>query len=217
MLVEISFLRAGYGGAAVVSIEELNLQPGEHTLLLGPSGCGKTTLLNVLAGLALPISGSVKIESRDITRLSASERDKFRGQRIGLVMQRLHLISALSVLDNLKLAQRLAGRALDAQRIDETLRTLGIEDKAKKYPRQLSQGEAQRVAIARAVINRPALILADEPTSALDDSHCEAAISLLFAQATQYGATLMVATHDARIKPRFARVVTLPLAALAGT
>jgi putative ABC transport system ATP-binding protein len=217
VLVEISSLRAGYGGAAVVSIDELNISPSEHTLVLGPSGCGKTTLLNVLAGLSLPISGGVKIEGRDITQLSASARDKFRGERIGLVMQRLHLISALSVFDNLKLAQRLAGRTLDVARIDETLRTLGIEDKAKKYPRNLSQGEAQRVAIARAVINRPALILADEPTSALDDTHCEAAIALLFTQAAQYGATLIVATHDARIKPRFARVVTLPSPASAHT
>jgi putative ABC transport system ATP-binding protein len=215
VLIEISSLRAGYASTAVVSLDALSIVTGEHTLLLGPSGSGKTTILNVLAGLTLPISGSVKIEAREMTQLSASERDQFRGARIGLVMQRLHLISALSVFDNLKLAQRVAGRAHDAPRIDDTLRTLGIADKAKKFPRQLSQGEAQRVAIARAVINRPILILADEPTSALDDANCSAAIALLFSQAAQYGATLIVATHDARIKSHFTRVVDLATTSVA--
>jgi putative ABC transport system ATP-binding protein len=209
VLIAIANLEAGYGANTVLDNFSLDIAKGEHTLLLGPSGSGKTTLLNILAGLASAKTGSVVINGRDLTKLSASERDRTRGQSVGLVMQRLHLISALTVEKNLKLAQQLAGKTHDAARINATLTTLGIADKANKYPRELSQGEAQRVAIARAVINRPAIILADEPTSALDDANCEAAIDLLFAQADEQQSTLIVATHDARIKARFARVVTL--------
>jgi putative ABC transport system ATP-binding protein len=192
VLIAISGLKAGYGSATVLDNFSLNIAKGEHTLLLGPSGSGKTTLLNILAGLTPAKTGTVVIDGRDLTKLSASERDRVRGQTVGLVMQRLHLISALTVAKNLKLAQQLAGRTHDAERIKATLSTLGIADKAGKYPRELSQGEAQRVAIARAVINRPAIILADEPTSALDDANCEAAIDLLFAQANEQRVVTLV-------------------------
>jgi putative ABC transport system ATP-binding protein len=141
--------------------------------------------------------------------MSEGVRDQFRGTHIGLIMQRLHLIGALSVEGNLKLAQSLAGRPVDLLRIHEVLSALGVAHKVGSKPSQISQGEAQRVAIARAVINDPPLIIADEPTSALDDTSCEAAIDLLMTQATQHGATLLVATHDARIKSRFGRIVRL--------
>ncbi len=210
MLIAIENLDAGYntpaGRQSVVKIGHLFIPQGEHTLLLGPSGSGKTTLLNVLSGLALPFSGKIVIDGTTLNALSAAERDKFRCQKIGLVMQRLRLISALNVESNLLLTQRLAGMARDLNRVSAVLRALGIEHKAKKYPRTLSQGEAQRVAIARAVLNRPPIVLADEPTSALDDANCDTAIDLLFAQAHEHGATLVVATHDARIKHRFSRV-----------
>jgi putative ABC transport system ATP-binding protein len=213
VLIDIEDLEAGYnvpsGKQVVVKIDRLNIAQGEHTLLLGPSGSGKTTLLNVLSGLVLPLKGSVRIEDVSIGALTAVQRDKFRSQKIGLVMQRLHLISALNVENNLLLAQRLAGLPRDLKRINEVLTALQIADKAHKFPRNLSQGEAQRVAIARAVLNRPKIVLADEPTSALDDANCDAAIDLLFTQAREHGATLIVATHDARIKKHFARVHTL--------
>ena len=203
MLVSIDKLAAGYRNHAVISFAHLDIKRGQHTLLLGPSGCGKTTLLNILAALAKPIVGTVTIDGVRIDSLGESGRDHFRGQKIGLVMQRLHLIAALTVRDNLRLTQRLAGVAADSARINTILAQLGIADKAKSYPHELSQGEAQRVAIARAVLNRPVMILADEPTSALDDRNAEAAIALLFAQVEEHGATLIVATHDARIKARF--------------
>jgi putative ABC transport system ATP-binding protein len=213
VLIDIEDLEAGYNALSdkqvVVRIDRLNIAQGEHTLLLGPSGSGKTTLLNVLSGLALPLKGTVRIDGVSIGTHTAAQRDKFRGQKIGLVMQRLHLISALNVENNLLLAQRLAGLPHDSKRIIEVLTALQIEDKAHKFPRSLSQGEAQRVAIARAVLNRPKIVLADEPTSALDDANCHAAIDLLFAQAREHGATLIVATHDARIKRHFARVQNL--------
>ena len=229
MLIQINHLSAGYLNrknatmTSVIALDRLDIACGQHTLLLGPSGCGKTTLLNILACLARPITGDVTIDSIRVDLLSEAKRDHFRGQKIGLVMQRLHLIAALTVSDNLLLAQRLAGAAKDhaAFNINKTnstnntnsinvmLEKLGIAHKAKSYPRELSQGEAQRVAIARAVLNKPLLVLADEPTSALDDHHAEAAISLLFEQAEEYGATLIVATHDARIKSRFTHIVQL--------
>ena len=229
MLIQINHLSAGYLNrknatmTSVIAFDRLNIACGQHTLLLGPSGCGKTTLLNILACLARPITGDVTIDSVRVDLLSEAKRDHFRGQKIGLVMQRLHLIAALTVSDNLLLAQRLAGAAKDhaahssnktnstnsTNSINVMLEKLGIAHKAKSYPRELSQGEAQRVAIARAVLNKPLLVLADEPTSALDDHHAEAAISLLFEQAEEHGATLIVATHDARIKSRFAHIVQL--------
>jgi ABC-type lipoprotein export system ATPase subunit len=213
VLIDIEGLEAGYdtpsGKEVVVKIDRLKIMPAEHTLLLGPSGSGKTTLLNVLSGLALPLSGKVNIDGISISTLSHAQRDKFRSQKIGLVMQRLHLISALNVENNLLLTQRLAGLPRDAKRIKEVLAVLQIQNKARKFPRSLSQGEAQRVAIARAVLNRPKLVLADEPTSALDDANCDIAIDLLFAQAREQGATLIVATHDTRIKSHFAHVHNL--------
>ncbi len=213
MLIDIEGLEAGYntpaGKLAVVCVDRLSIAPGEHTLLLGPSGSGKTTLLNVLSGLTVAFKGRINVDGVALNTLTAAGRDKFRRQKIGLVMQRLHLISALSVENNLLLAQRLADAPRDVKRVAAVLQALGIEHKAAQFPRALSQGEAQRVAIARAVLNRPMIVLADEPTSALDDVQCDAAIELLFAQAREHGATLVVATHDARIKKRFVRVHTL--------
>ncbi|MEO8102568.1 MAG: ATP-binding cassette domain-containing protein [Betaproteobacteria bacterium] len=208
-MIEISGLIAGYGGRAVLSLDRLSVAAGQHTLVLGPSGGGKTTLLNVIAGIAPAMSGDVRVCGAQLGTLSAAQRDHFRGRHIGFVMQRLHLIAALSVESNLLLTQKLGGTAIDASHIHGILDRLGIGNKRRAWPRQLSQGEAQRVAIARAVVNRPALILADEPTAALDDASCAAAIDLLFDQAGEHGATLLVATHDQRIKARFSQVLRL--------
>ena len=208
MVVDIRGLKAGYGSEAVISLSSLQIEKGAHTLLLGPSGCGKTTLLNVIAGIAVPMAGHVNVNGTALETLGTGERDRFRGRNIGVVMQRLHLISALSIYQNLRLAQALAG-AVDKVRISRAVEALGISDKLDRYPRELSQGEAQRVAIARAVVNRPVLILADEPTSALDDANCLAALDLLFEQSAACDATLIVATHDQRIKARFKHMVSL--------
>jgi len=208
-MVEVSNLRAGYGSQIVLALDRFTMQAGEHTLVLGPSGCGKTTLLNVVSGLASPKSGEVHVDGQRMDTLAGGERDRFRGRHIGFVLQRLHLISALTVFGNLALTQKLAGMPTDVTRIESILHQLGIANKKNAAPKTLSQGEAQRVAIARAVVHRPALILADEPTAALDDENCKAAIDLLFAQASEHGATLLVATHDQRIKSRFNQVLEL--------
>jgi putative ABC transport system ATP-binding protein len=217
-LVSTLGVRCHYTQGSAITLPDVRISAGEHTLLLGPSGCGKTTFINVIAGLQTIDAGEVEVARTALANLSASARDAYRGKTIGLVMQRLHLIAALSVADNLRLAARLAGADADPAYVNKLAEDLQIADKLARRPRQLSQGEAQRVAIARALVNRPQLVLADEPTSALDDDNAEAAITLLLKQATAHGATLVVATHDARIQRHFAhRVVWDKPAAAADT
>jgi putative ABC transport system ATP-binding protein len=182
---------------------------GEASLVIGPSGSGKSTLIAIIAGLLLPSAGEVRVGESEITRLTGVQRDAYRARNIGLAPQTLHLIGVLSVRDNLRLARSLAALPADDAAIDAGLTSLGIAALASHKARDLSVGEAQRVAIARAVVNRPALILADEPTSALDDANCEKALALLRGQARACGATLVIATHDKRIRDHFPRCLEL--------
>jgi putative ABC transport system ATP-binding protein len=198
----LSELTHAYGGREVLRVPEWRAAQGAHWLVLGPSGSGKTTLLHILAGILRPTGGRVEVAGADITRLDPAALDRFRGRHVGIVMQRLHLIASLTVLNNVLLAQYLAGVAHDPARVREALASLDLNDKADAYPHQLSFGQAQRVAVARAVVNRPQLLLADEPTSNLDDQRCAQALELLQAQAASCGATLVIATHDQRIRAR---------------
>jgi len=179
-------VRHRYGAREVLHLERFEASQGEKWLVLGPSGSGKSTLLHILAGLLHPSSGTVEV-----------------ARPIGIVPQKLHLIASLSVEQNLLLAQYLAGAKQEPARAAQVLAGVGLADRAGDRPHQLSHGQAQRVAVARAVMNRPKLLIADEPTSNLDDAHCAAALDLLETQAAECGATLIVATHDARAKPRF--------------
>lgn len=203
-MLEIRDLRHDHAGRTVLAVPSWEVARGAASLVLGPSGSGKTTLLHVIAGLATPTAGSVRVAGEEITRLAPAARDAFRARHVGLVLQTLHLIGVVSVRENLRLAQRLAGNPADDARIEEVLASLGVAKLGGARAGEISLGEAQRVAIARAVVNRPALILADEPTSALDDANCAKALALLLDQAASCGATLVVATHDRRIRERFA-------------
>ena len=136
-MIDITDLKAGYDGRAVLALDRFNVEAGQHALVLGPSGCGKTTLLNVISGMALPMSGEVRVNGARLNALSSAERDHFRGRHIGFVMQRLHLIPALTVEANLRLAQKLAGVPVDSRRIHAILETLGIGDKLRARPRDL--------------------------------------------------------------------------------
>ncbi|MBM3357243.1 MAG: ATP-binding cassette domain-containing protein [Betaproteobacteria bacterium] len=191
-----------YDGREVLRVPEWRAAQGAHWLVLGPSGSGKTTLLHILAGILRPTSGSVGIAGQDLAALKPAALDRFRGEHIGIVLQRLHLMPSLTVMNNLLLAQYLSGLPRDGARVREVLTTLDISGKADAYPHELSFGQAQRVAVARAVVNRPKLLLADEPTSNLDDARCEQAYELLDSQARACGATLVIATHDQRIRAR---------------
>lgn len=202
-MILIDNLNFGYSEQQILAIPRMEVKESEHLLILGNSGSGKTTLLHILGGLLSPKEGKVIIGETDLYGLSGSQRDKYRGQNIGLVFQKAHLISALSVQDNLLLAQYLSGAAQDKGRIHEVLTELNLGDKMTKRVRQLSQGEQQRVTIARALLNRPRVILADEPTASLDDDNAAVVLNMLKAQAEKYQASLIIATHDQRVKDQF--------------
>jgi putative ABC transport system ATP-binding protein len=208
-MISVESLRHRYGDRQVLALDAWRAGAGERWLVLGASGSGKTTLLGIVGGLLRPSAGKVAVDGQDLTALSGAALDRFRGQRIGFVPQKLHLIPSLGVAENLLLAQYLAGVAQDRGRVADVLGGLGIGERAHARPAELSPGQAQRVALARAVINRPRLILADEPTSNLDDAHCAQAVELLEAQAAACGATLVVATHDQRVRARFDRRIEL--------
>lgn len=188
---------------------DINCQRGDHWLLLGQSGSGKTTLLNLLAGLRTPSSGKVQIGDTIINKLSSSKLDQFRGQHIGIIFQQSHFIRALTVEENLALAQKLAGMPIKYDKIKTLLERLNIGHKLNSKTKDLSVGEQQRVAIARALVNEPIVILADEPTSALDDGNTDQVIQLLKEQATAANSTLMIVTHDNRLKVQFEKQIQL--------
>jgi putative ABC transport system ATP-binding protein len=208
-VISVRGLEHRYAGTPVLSVPQWEVGRGERWLLLGASGSGKTTLLHVLAGLISPSAGEVTVDGANLNRLSNTERDRWRGANVGIVLQALHLFAHLTVRDNLRLAQYLGHAPQDDARVDEALDALGVRDKHARRPAQLSQGERQRVAVARAVVNRPKLLLADEPTASLDDAAAARAVELLIAQAARHGATLLVATHDARVKPFFEKKLEL--------
>ena len=206
----LSGVRHRYGEHVALAIDAWSVTQGEHWLVIGPSGSGKTTLLHLLAGVLRAQEGDVIVDDQSMGQLSQAALDRYRGQHIGIVLQRLHLMASLTVAANLLLAQYCAGLTQDRRRVEEVLTDLGIADKANAYPRELSHGQAQRVAVGRAVLNRPRLLLADEPTSNLDDANCAQALELLVKQAQHCGATLLIATHDARLKARFDHQLSLP-------
>ncbi|GAB5415886.1 MAG: ABC transporter ATP-binding protein [Congregibacter sp.] len=201
--IEVEGLLFGYGSQPLLSIPEFRLQRGESKAVLGPSGCGKSTFVHLLAGLAEPTHGSIRILGTSIGALKEEERDRFRGRHIGLVFQRFHLLPALNVRQNVALALRLGSRSRADERLEEILNRLGLESLAQKCPAALSQGQEQRVAIARALVHRPDLLIADEPTSALDDTRALEALSLLKDCAAASGAALLVVTHDLRLRGQF--------------
>jgi ABC-type lipoprotein export system ATPase subunit len=208
-MVSTSGLSYKFSSAPAISFPDFTVRSGEHFLLLGESGSGKTTLLHLLGGLLRNYSGSIRINDVRLETLSEPRLDKFRGQNIGFIFQRNHLISALTVEQNLMMHSYLAALPLHPARMEEVLHGLGIANKRKSNISHLSQGQAQRVAIARAVINKPSVIFADEPTSALDDRHCDNVISLLIDVANKNQSTLLIATHDQRLKDRIERKITL--------
>jgi putative ABC transport system ATP-binding protein len=198
-----------YAGSPPLRFPNIECAKGEHWLVLGESGSGKTTLLHLLGGLLSPKEGRIVLGDTEMNQLSSGALDQFRGQHIGIIFQTAHFVQSLSVGDNLALAQSLAGMKVNRERIRELLSRLGLEHKLRSKPSQLSVGEKQRASIARAIINQPAVILADEPTSALDDSNCKQVIELLEEQARAVDATLLVVTHDARLKDHISHQISI--------
>ena len=210
--VRISDLHFRYGeGDFRLRIPELSIAAGSTVAFIGPSGCGKTTLLNLMAGIVTPHEGRVSTRGTEFVRLSDAERRAFRISHIGLVFQEFELLEYLTVLDNILLPYRIhAALDLDTDvrsRAHGLAERMGISDKLDRYPRKLSQGERQRVAVCRAVLPQPEIVLADEPTGNLDPSNKDRVLDLLFGFIEEHGTTLVAATHDHELLPRFGRVI----------
>jgi putative ABC transport system ATP-binding protein len=197
-------------GKSIAKLPDIDLAAGEAVAIVGPSGCGKTTALMALAGIRPPQAGHVSIDGVDPWTLSSHARDRFRGRRIGLVFQSFHLVDALSVAANIRLAAQCAGNPVQEPRhFEDLIERLGLSGIRARRADRISHGQAQRVAVARALLNRPAIVLADEPTSALDDGHADAMLDLLLQAARDEGAALVIATHDRRALDRIDRVVAM--------
>ena len=196
-------LRYRYAQGPELAFDDLSLSTGQHLLLRGASGSGKSTLLAMLAGLMRPSGGQLTVDGVAVHGLTARQSDAWRGATLGFVPQRLHLSAALSVADNLALPFVAAGLKPNAVRAAALLDRLGLSGLAQRLPHQLSVGQAQRVALARALMRRPSLLLADEPSASLDDAATAQMLDLLLQAATEQGATLVVATHDARVVQAF--------------
>ena len=192
-------LSYGYGNGPSITFADIDVPQGATLLLQGASGSGKSTWLALAAGLLRAGSGRIEVAGQDLSDLKSIALDAWRARTIGFLPQKLHLSEALTVQGNLAMAQWAAGAADDANTIVQVLATLGLGDLANRKPSQLSGGQAQRVALARAVLLSPNVILADEPTASLDDEAAHAALALLQATAQNCKATLVIATHDARV------------------
>ena len=205
-----------YPGGTDIRFPDVDVSQGGVLLLRGPSGSGKSTWLALVAGLLDAAGGELTVAGQAPGALKSIARDQWRSEAIGFLPQKLHLSAALSVAGNLALAYYATGRPQDTAAIARALASLGVADLAARKPSQLSGGQAQRVALARAVLLQPKVILADEPTASLDDAAAAAAIHLLQHSAAQSGATLVIATHDARVAQALpqARVASFQVARL---
>jgi putative ABC transport system ATP-binding protein len=193
--------RWGKGSNAQLGVDRvsLTLGHGELASIVGPSGSGKSTLGALIAGIDRPTSGSLVVDGTRIDRLSTDRLAKWRGQNVGIVFQNFHLLPTLSSAENVELAVKLSDRSSSRRdrrdRSRDALAAVGLADKFKRLPSQLSGGEQQRVAIARAVVTRPRLIVADEPTGSLDQASGRVVFDLL-AALTDTGTTVLFITHD---------------------
>lgn len=189
-----------YPSGTTLRFPDVHVPQGEVLLLQGPSGCGKSTWLALAGALLRPSRGELTVAGRKLSALGQAAADAWRARSIGFLPQKLHLSEALSVYENLAVAQWAAGQSEDGARIALVLHELGIPELGQRLPRQISGGQAQRVALARAVLLRPQVLLADEPTASLDDEAAAAALALLCSTARLHGASLVIATHDARVE-----------------
>jgi putative ABC transport system ATP-binding protein len=200
-LIQTAKLSFSYPGSSALHFPDLDVEQGSMVILSGPSGCGKSTWLALVAGLVKPGAGTLQVADQSVGQLNGVAADAWRARTIGFLPQKLHLSAALTVSQNLAMAQWAAGQHEDKDRIASTLTALGVAELANRKPAQLSGGQAQRVALARAVLLNPKVILADEPTASLDDEAAASAIGLLVQTARRLNATLVIATHDGRVAP----------------
>ena len=202
-MISVRQLAYRYPGGAELRFDDVDVAQGGLLLLRGASGSGKSTWLALAAGLLAATDGDITVAGQPLNALGKVAGDAWRAKTIGFLPQKLHLSAALTVHDNLAMAQWAAGVSREEGRIAEALTALDVQALAQRKPAQLSGGQAQRVALARAVLLQPKVILADEPTASLDDEAADASLALLRATAQRLGATLVIATHDARVNAFF--------------
>ena len=190
-------------------LSELNfsLDNGSHLIISGPSGSGKSTLINLMSGLYRPTSGHVSFESNDYSKLTDKDIDEMRAKNFGLIFQRLHLIKHLTVEQNILLGFN----KIKLPNIEKLIEDIGLTAKKKQLAKDLSFGESQRVAIARGVVNNPKIIFADEPTSSLDDKNTTRVLKLISAQANKNKSSIVISTHDERVKKFFKNILEIKL------
>jgi putative ABC transport system ATP-binding protein len=195
--------RYGSGETSVLALRGVDIEvlPGQMTLLVGPSGCGKTTLLCLIAGLLEPTTGLLEVLQQDVGRMTPLQKIDFRGRNIGFVFQQYNLLPALTAAENATVPLIIQGwqRRPALHKANELLAKLGMRDRAHAYPRELSGGQQQRVAIARALIHEPRLVVCDEPTSALDAETGQRMMELLQEVAVGADRAVLVVTHDERV------------------
>ncbi len=184
----------------------LNVDKGEMVAIMGPSGSGKSTLLNMIGLLDRPTSGSYILDGKEVSRLSGGEQSKVRGQKIGFIFQSFNLLPYLSALDNVELGQKYAGKT-NVQVAKEALDKVGLADRIKHRPNEMSGGEQQRVAVARALAKNPPIILADEPTGNLDSKSSKEIMNMLTGLHQEQNITLVMITHDPNIAHYCQRIV----------
>ena len=201
----------GKGENQVKAVDNISfsVQKGEFVAIIGASGSGKSTLLHLIGGVDRPTSGKVFIDGKDIYTLNDDNLAIFRRRQIGLIYQFYNLIPVLNVAENITLPTKLDGRDVDERRLNDLLKTLGLEKRKYNLPNQLSGGQQQRVSIGRAMMNEPALMLADDPTGNLDSKAIEEIISLLRLSNKKYNQTVIVITHDEKIALEADRIITI--------
>ena len=196
-LVQVENLSKKFGAVRALDDVGFEVASGEWIAIMGPSGSGKTTLMNILGGLDRPTGGRVLVDGTDVATLGERELTRYRAEKIGLVFQQFHLVPYLSAVENVMLAQYFHSVADEAEAA-RALERVGLGDRLKHLPSQLSGGEQQRVAVARALINQPKLILADEPTGNLDEANEQTVLALL-QDLHASGHTILVVTHSQAI------------------
>ncbi len=187
----------------------LSIEQGEFVAIVGTSGSGKSTLLNMMGGLDVPTSGSVKVKDRELAKLDDEQLTIFRRRNIGFVFQNYNLVPVLNVYENIVLPVALDGDAVDKKFMDEVVRMLTLGDKLNNMPNNLSGGQQQRVAIARALVSKPAIVLADEPTGNLDSRTSSDVLGLLKVTSDTFHQTVVMITHNNEIAQLADRIVRI--------